>query len=89
MILKYDWYDANTDLKGDEIGKSVASGFKASNATDLKYSTFGFGLAYRWDTAIKLTAYYDLVTNETSKNLSGATNDIMDNVFTLRAQFKF
>ena len=89
LILKYDWYDANTDLKGDEIGKSVASGFKASNATDLKYSTFGIGLAYRWDAAVKITAYYDLVTNETSKNLSGATKDIMDNVFTLRAQIKF
>ena len=88
-IIKYDWYDPNTDIKGDEIGKSVASGFKASNATDLKYSTWGFGLAYRWDANVKLTAYYDLVTNETSKNLSGATNDIKDNVFTLRAQVKF
>ena len=88
-IVKYDWFDPNTDLKGDEIGKSVASGFKASNATDLKYTTIGFGLAYRWDTAVKLTAYYDLISNETSKNISGSTNDIKDNVFTLRAQIKF
>ena len=88
-ILKYDWYDPNTDLTGDEIGKSGASGFKPGNATDLKYTTIGFGLAYRWDANVKITAYFDKVTNETSKYVPEATYDIMDNVFTLRAQVKF
>ncbi len=88
-VIKYDWYDPNTDVKGDEIGKSVSSGYKATNATDIKYSTWGFGLSYNWDANVKLTAYYDKVMNETSSNLSGYTNDVMDNVFTLRAQIKF
>jgi hypothetical protein len=93
LILKYDWYDPNTDVKGDEIGKSVAgiSGktFKTTNATDLKYSTFGIGWAYHWDNNIKITAYYDIVKNETSSNLLGYHEDRNDNVFTLRLQYKF
>ena len=90
LIVKYDWYDPNTDVKGDEIGKAVKqSGFKSTNATDLKYTTLGFGLAYRYDANVKLTAYYDLVKNETSLNVPGYTKDLKDNVFTLRLQVKF
>lgn len=89
VIVKYDWYDPNTKITGDEIGKVVGNGMKATNAADLKYTTLGLGLAYRWDANIKLTAYYDMVQNETSSNLSGYTKDLKDNVFTLRMQVKF
>jgi hypothetical protein len=89
FIAKYDWYDPNTDVSGDEIGKAVKTGFKATNATDIKYTTLGLGLAYRWDANVKLTAYYDMVQNETSASLAGYTNDLLDNVFTLRVQVKF
>ena len=88
-IVKYDWYDPNTDIKGDEIGKAVKTGYKATNSTDVKYTTLGLGLAYRWDANVKLTAYYDMVKNETSSNLNLYTKDIIDNVFTLRVQVKF
>ena len=101
LIVKYDWYDPNTDVKGDEIGKSVskdASGnaMQKTSATDLKYTTLGLGLAYRFDANIKFTAYYDMVKNETSVNLPYTTasqvdytKDLKDNVFTLRLQVKF
>lgn len=89
FIAKYDWYDPNTDVSGDEIGLPVGTGFKATNATDLKYTTLGLGLAYRWDAAVKLTAYWDQVTNETSAKLANYTNDLKDNVFTLRMQVRF
>ncbi|HNQ00174.1 MAG TPA: hypothetical protein PKK99_14030, partial [Bacteroidia bacterium] len=89
VIVKYDWYDPNTEIEGDEIGKSVSSTTVKTNATDIKYTTLGLGLAYRWDANVKLTAYYDSVTNETSQNLSGYTKDLKDNVFTLRMQVKF
>ncbi len=89
-ILKFDWYDPNTDVTGDEIGKAVKQpGFKTTNATDLKYTTLGLGLAYRWDANVKLTFYYDMVKNETSTNLAGYSRDLKDNVFTFRAQVKF
>ena len=88
-IVKYDWYDPNTDLTGDEIGKSVKAGTVKSGSADLKYTTIGLGLAYRWDANLKITFYYDMVKNETSNNLSGFTHDLKDNVVTLRAQMKF
>ena len=92
IVLKYDWYDPNTDVKGDEIGKNVtagATGRKTTNAADLRYDTFGFGVAYFLSNNAKILAYYDTVKNETSKNLSGYTKDLKDNVFTLRLQYKF
>lgn len=98
FVLKYDWYDPNTDVKGDDISaaaKELQKGYKATNAVDLKYNTIGFGWAYRWNAHVKLSAYYDLVRNETSVNLGNTnvlkdfTKDVEDNVFTLRVQYKF
>jgi hypothetical protein len=89
-IVKYDWYDPNTDVEGDNVGeKTLQTGFAKTNATDIKYTTLGLGMAYRWDAQVKITAYYDMVTNETSSNLSGYTKDLLDNVFTLRLQARF
>lgn len=85
LIVKYDWYDPNTDVSGDEIGKSGTR----LGATDIRYTTLGLGWAYRWDNNVKITAYYDKVENETSVNLKGFTHDLKDNVFTLRVQYKF
>src|SRR5258706_3393491 len=89
VIVKYDWYDPNTDVEGDQIGKSVQSTFIKTGATDIKYTTTGLGLAYRWDSNVKMTAYYDMEKNESSGNLSGYTQDLKDNEFTLRIQYKF
>jgi len=89
IILKYDWYDPNTKVKGDEIGKKSSEGNKSTNATDIRYDTFGAGVAYLIDNNTKIVAYYDMVKNETSSNLSGYTKDLKDNVFTLRLQYKF
>jgi hypothetical protein len=88
LIVKYDWYDPNTDAKGDEIGKKVAGG-KSFGAADIKYTTIGYGLAYHMDANVKFTAYYDMITNETSANLAGYNKELHDNIFTLRAQYKF
>ncbi|MEO7778615.1 MAG: hypothetical protein ABIY63_13870, partial [Fibrobacteria bacterium] len=84
-VVKYDEYDPNTDVEGSDIG--VAANAKLS-ATDLQYSTLGLGLIYFWDANVKLTAYYDMITNEEAS--TGAfSKDLNDNVFTLRAQVKF
>jgi len=91
-IVKYDWYDPNTDAAGDEVGKPVTGNVKATTAADLKYTTLGLGMAYRYNENIKFTAYYDMVENEESSNLASGINysrDLPDNVFTLRMQVKF
>ncbi len=93
LVIKYDWYDPNTNVKGNEIGSKVngPSGktFVATGASDIKYSNVGIGWIYHWDTNVKITAYYNTVTNETSKSLVNWGKDLKDNVFTLRFQYKF
>jgi hypothetical protein len=85
LVIKYDWYDPNTEISGNEIGKTASN----TGATDLKYQTLGLGFNYRLDSNLKITFYYDLVKNEKSVNLIGYENDLKDNVFTARAQVKF
>jgi hypothetical protein len=93
-VVKYDLYDPNTEVSGNEIGLT-ATGATATNAADVKYSTLGLGLNYRLTPNMKVMAYYDIVTNETTSNivststLSDLSNDRKDNVFTLRLQYKF
>lgn len=84
VVAKYDWYNPNKNVDQSKIG---TAGTKTS-AADLKYSTLGLGLIYRWSENVKFTAYYDIVKNE-STTLTGYKSDIKDNVFTLRVQFKF
>lgn len=79
VVAKYDWYDPNTDISGDDI----------KGAGEILKSTIGFGALWRINPALRLTAYYDIVKNETSKNLAGYDKDRKDNVFTLRLQYKF
>ncbi|NJK98451.1 MAG: hypothetical protein HC905_29190 [Bacteroidales bacterium] len=93
LVVKYDWYDPNTDVSGNEIGRAGS----LTGAADVKFTTLGLGWIYRWNSQVKITAYYDVVTNEIS-NASAAigkntlntwAEDRKDNVFTLRVQYKF
>lgn len=88
-VVKYDWFDPNTKIKGSQIG-AIGSNGKANNfsAADIKYSTVGLGLIYNWDDNVRLTAYYAMVQNEKTQ-LPGFTKDIPDNVFTFRVMYKF
>lgn len=90
VVLKYDYYDPNTQVKGNEIGKLAGTG-----AADIAYSTFGVGYLFRWNQSIRLMAYYDMVYNEKSDNmktdnpLTNYAGHIKQNVLTLRVQVKF
>jgi hypothetical protein len=83
-LLKYDWYDPNTKIKGAEIGA------KGSNFTmaDIKYTTIGVGYVYYATPNLKSIVYYSMPTNE-KITLQGATTNIADNVFTWLLQFRF
>ena len=93
-VVKYDVYDPNTTISGNEIGKTAIDGV-ATGSADVKYSTIGLGLNYRFNSNMKIMAYYDIVKNETTSNiattstLTDLANDRNDNVFTLRFQYKF
>ena len=84
LLLKYDWYDPNTDVEDNEIGKP------GTNLTpaDIKFSTIGMGYAYYFHPQIKLVLYYDLVKNEITQ-LPGYTSDLKDDIITCRLQFRF
>jgi phosphate-selective porin len=79
-ILKYDWYDPNSKVSGDEIG--------INGNADLSQNTWGFGALWRINNSFRLQAFYEINQREASTNLSGL-NDRKENVFTLRLQYKF
>ena len=84
MGIKYDWYDPNTTVSKNEIGKAGTN----LNAADIKYSTLGFGYNYYMNANVKLLLWYDIVQNEKTL-LTGYTSDLKDNIFTCRLQFRF
>jgi hypothetical protein len=91
ISVKYDWYDPNAGISGDNIGAALTDAQKAentaataakrpttyiaSNKTDIAYSTIGFGYMYRMNNNIKLMAYYDMPLNETSAKLTASGSD--------------
>lgn len=90
LVVKYDVYDPNVDADASDIGVPEAG----LTAGDIGYATLGLGWIFHWDENVRLTAYYDMVSNE--KVSSSATGglvpfkkDLDDNVLTLRAQMKF
>jgi hypothetical protein len=83
LVLKYDWYDPNTAVKGKQV---IAT--KGFTAADVKYSTFSAGFMVYMNAHVKTFIFHDWITNE-STSMAGYTTDIKDNVFTLRVQFRF
>jgi hypothetical protein len=81
LVIKYDWYDPNTMVKGKEIG----TGFSGA---DIKYNTLNLGYLYYITDQSKLVLFYAFVKNEATA-LPGFTEDLKDNVFTCRIQFRF
>lgn len=84
LVVKYDWYDPNSKVKGNQIG-AAGSNFTAA---DIKYSTLGAGYVHYMTENVKLVLYYAHVWNEITA-LSGFTKDLKDDVFTCRLQFRF
>jgi hypothetical protein len=84
LIIKYDWYDPNKEVTGNDVGKAGTN----VNDANIKYSTLGFGYIHYINENVKLLLWYDKVTNE--KTLLAAYNkDVKDDVFTCRLQFRF
>jgi hypothetical protein len=82
--LKFDWYDPNTAVKGEEIGQNGNN----INATNIKYTTLSVGYNYNINENVRLMLWYDFIKNEHT-SLAGYTGDVKDNVFTTRLQFRF
>jgi hypothetical protein len=83
LVARYDAYDPNTKLSGDEVGLG------GTGKGDIARHNIGLGYLYRMNNNFRLMAYYDMAFNEKSKNLSGYGSDLKDNIFTVRLQYKF
>ena len=84
LVLKYDWYDPNSQVSGNEIGAAGST----LTAANIKYNTLGFGYVYYITENAKLLLYYARVMNEHTQ-LKGYTSDVSDDVMTCRLQFRF
>ncbi|MDL2245964.1 OprO/OprP family phosphate-selective porin, partial [Parabacteroides sp. OttesenSCG-928-J18] len=83
FVLKYDAYDPNTRISGDAIGQHY------TGIADLKQSTWGIGGIWDITSALRLQAYHEFNRNETSSQLADWREQVADDVFTLRLQYKF
>jgi phosphate-selective porin len=92
VVVKYDFFDPNTKVKGTNAKSEVSyneSTIKTGlGGADIAYTTWGFGYNVRLNPNFKLMAFYEIVKNENTA-VKGYSQDLKDNVFTLRAQFKF
>ncbi len=84
LIVKYDWLDPNTAVKGKQIG-AAGAGFTVG---DIRFQTLGAGYIHYVSDNIKLVLYYARVWNEKT-SLPAYSNDLKDDVFTCRLQFRF
>ncbi len=102
ITVKYDWYNPNTDINSANIGTALTADqiaankltpnaskpYVGANKTDMSYSTIGLGYIYRMNNNVKLTVYYDIVSNKITQ-LKGYMANLADNVLTVRLQYKF
>jgi hypothetical protein len=97
LVLKYDWLDPNTKVSGtDIVSKSAAGKNTGLGIADIKFTTLGIGWNYRFNSQVKFMAYYEIVKNEKTglspvglNRTLDTSNDLKDNVLTLRVQYKF
>ena len=82
--IKLDWYDPNRRVSGLQIG----NGSTNLNAADVRYTTLGGGYLFYPNDNLKLTLWYDLIRNEQT-GLTGLKEDLHDDLFTARVQFRF
>jgi hypothetical protein len=82
-VLKYDWYDPNTAIEGNAIG------FHHSGSGDVAFRHFGGGVLWWITSDVRIQAYYEVNRNETTERLAAYSNDLRDNAFTLRLQYRF
>jgi phosphate-selective porin len=74
LVGRFDYFDPNTKLSGDAAGR------------DIYYQTLTIAWQYYLNDNIRFSLNYDMPWNETNATF---TEDIADNVLTIRMQAKF
>jgi hypothetical protein len=92
IVVKYDVLKPNTDVAVSDF----RTGTNLTSA-DITFNTLGLGYVHYLDDNVKVVLYYELIANQqldpallaTSSSLYPYTNDVRDNVLTVRMQYKF
>lgn len=83
LVAKYEWLDPNT-----EVSSSDLNGLNGMKQGEIKYTALGLGYNLYLLDNVKFMFHYNIVTNETT-NITGFTNDLKDNILTVRMQYRF
>jgi len=74
FVARFDYFDPNSKLSGDEAGKDIA------------YNTLALAWQYYLNDNIRMTLQYEIPWNETNSTTS---DELKDNVLGIRIQAKF
>lgn len=83
IVVKYDWYDPNTKVSGEDIewkmytdewGNPVS--FNYLSVADVKFTTLGIGWIYNLTPEVKLTVYYEKISNEKTKIMARSYDQV-------------
>ena len=85
LAVKFDYFDPNTKVSGDDIGIDNSN----TGAADIAYTTLSCGIIFTPTKNLRFSAWYDIPTNETSKWVAGYNENRKENLFTLRMQVRF
>lgn len=84
LAVKFDYFDPNTKVSGNDIGISEHTG-----VADITYTTLSCGIIFTPTKHLRFSAWYDIPTNETTQWVTGYTENRKENLFTLRMQVRF
>lgn len=84
LLLAYDVYDPNSAIRESSIGLAGTQ----TTAGDIRYSTLGYGFTYAISSRLKLTLYQEHIKNDKTQ-IAAYQNDIKDDVFTTRLQYRW
>jgi hypothetical protein len=79
-VFKYDWYNPNTSVSGNDIG------LNNTNRADLFRTAYGFGLLWNMMPNVRLKTYYEIAEWEKSSHIDYR---FKGNSFNLRLQYRF
>jgi Phosphate-selective porin O and P len=79
LAFRYDYYDPNTDIKGEDVtikkyDATSAWVKKASSKSDLATTTYGIAFHHYLDDNVRITFNYDIVQNEKVGQTGGISN---------------
>ncbi|MFN7280067.1 MAG: porin, partial [bacterium] len=82
--VKYDNYDPNTKVTASSWGGANSD----LSGADIRFATLGAGFIRQVTDNMKVVGWYEWVRNEKT-SMVGFTEDLKDNVLTLRVQYRF